>query len=59
MPFWRQKSEAFQKASGEHTFVIGYEESYGYLAGDYARDKDAVFASSMICEMADYYKKKA
>ena len=46
------------KASGEHTFVMGYEESYGYLAGDYARDKDAVFASSMICEMADYYKKK-
>lgn len=46
------------KASGEHTFVMGYEESYGYLAGDYARDKDAVLASSLVCEMADYYKKQ-
>lgn len=40
----------------EHTFVLGYEESYGYLAGEYARDKDAVLASALICEMAAYYK---
>jgi phosphoglucomutase len=46
------------KASGEHTFVMGYEESYGYLAGDYARDKDGVLASSLICEMAHYYKQQ-
>lgn len=40
----------------EHTFVLGYEESYGYLAGEYARDKDAVLASALVCEMAAYYK---
>lgn len=43
-------------ASGEHTFLFGYEESYGYLAGDYARDKDAVIAAMLICEAAAYYK---
>ncbi len=37
-------------------FVLGMEESYGYLAGSYARDKDAVFASTAIVEMAAYYK---
>lgn len=37
--------------------MIGYEESYGYLVGTYARDKDAVVASMLICEMAAYYKK--
>jgi len=37
-------------------FVIGYEESYGYLAGTHARDKDAVVSSMLICEMAAYYK---
>ena len=37
--------------------MIGYEESYGYLVGTYARDKDAVIASMLICEMAAYYKK--
>ncbi len=42
----------------EHTFAFGYEESYGYLAGNYARDKDAVLASALICEMTDDYKKK-
>lgn len=39
-------------------FVFGLEESCGYLIGAYARDKDAVGASMMICEMADYYKKQ-
>ncbi len=37
-------------------FIMGWEESYGYLAGAYARDKDAVVASMLICEMASYYK---
>lgn len=39
-------------------FVMGFEESYGYLAGTHARDKDAVVASMLICEMAAYYKSK-
>ena len=39
-------------------FVFGFEESYGYLAGSYVRDKDAVVASMLICEMAAYYKKQ-
>ncbi|SNS49716.1 phosphoglucomutase [Anaerovirgula multivorans] len=39
----------------EKTFLFGYEESYGYLSGTYARDKDAVVASMLICEMAAYY----
>ena len=38
-----------------HDFVMGYEESYGYLVGTHARDKDAVVASMLICEMAAYY----
>ena len=44
--------------TGEHTFLFGYEESYGYLAGNYARDKDAVIASMLISEAAAYYKKQ-
>ena len=40
---------------GSHEFVMGYEESYGYLVGTHARDKDAVVASMLICEMAAYY----
>ena len=40
---------------GTHDFVMGYEESYGYLVGTHARDKDAVLASMLICEMAAYY----
>ncbi|MBR2724253.1 MAG: phospho-sugar mutase [Ruminococcus sp.] len=39
-------------------YVFGFEESYGYLAGSYVRDKDAVVASMLICEMAAYYKKQ-
>ncbi|MDB5053315.1 MAG: phosphoglucomutase [Bacilli bacterium] len=46
------------EASGEHQFLFGYEESYGYLLGTYARDKDAVVASMLICEAAAYYKSK-
>lgn len=44
--------------SGEGTYVFGFEESYGYLAGTYARDKDAVVASMLIAEMALYYQEK-
>jgi phosphoglucomutase len=40
----------------ENRYVFGFEESYGYLAGTYVRDKDAVVGSMMICEMAAYYK---
>jgi phosphoglucomutase len=39
-----------------HDFVMGYEESYGYLVGSHAKDKDAVVASMLICEMAAYQK---
>jgi len=46
------------KKTGDRTFVVGYEESYGYLSGDYARDKDAVFAAALVSEMAGYYKQK-
>ena len=42
----------------EDRFVFGFEESCGYLAGTYVRDKDAVVASMLICEMAAYYKKQ-
>ncbi len=42
----------------EDRFVFGFEESYGYLAGSYVRDKDAVVASMLISEMAAYYKKQ-
>lgn len=42
----------------EGRYVFGFEESYGYLAGTYVRDKDAVVASMLICEMACYYKQK-
>jgi len=42
----------------EDRFVFGFEESCGYLSGSYVRDKDAVVASMLICEMAAYYKKQ-
>lgn len=42
--------------SGDREFVIGYEESYGYLVGTHARDKDAVVSSMLICQMAAWYK---
>ena len=41
--------------SGEKEFVIGYEESYGYLVGTHARDKDAVVSAMLVCQMAAYY----
>ena len=42
----------------ENRYIFGFEESYGYLAGSYVRDKDAVVASMLICEMAAYYRTK-
>lgn len=42
--------------TGNQEFVIGYEESYGYLVGTHARDKDAVVSSMLICQMAAWYK---
>jgi phosphoglucomutase len=42
----------------EYNFLFGYEESFGYLAGTFVRDKDAVIASMLICEMSAYYKKQ-
>ena len=42
--------------SGEREFVIGYEESYGYLVGTHARDKDGVVSAMLICQMASWYK---
>jgi len=42
----------------ENRYIFGFEESYGYLAGTYVRDKDAVVASMLICEMAAYYRTK-
>lgn len=50
-----EKMTQFEQ-SGEYTYLFGYEESYGYLAGTYARDKDAVLAAMLICEAGAYYK---
>ncbi len=47
-----------EKAGHPERYVFGFEESYGYLAGTYVRDKDAVVASMLICEMAAFYKKQ-
>ncbi len=44
------------EADGSQEYIIGYEESYGYLVGTHARDKDAVVASMLICQMAAWYK---
>ncbi len=47
----------FLEAKGEENrYIFGFEESYGYLSGSYVRDKDAVDASMLICEMAAYYR---
>lgn len=45
-----------EKEGKESNFILGFEESYGYLCGTHARDKDAVVASMLICEMAAFYK---
>ncbi len=54
---WIGDQIAGLEAKGEvDRFIFGFEESYGYLAGPYVRDKDAVVASMLICEMAAYYR---
>lgn len=50
-----EKMTQFEQ-SGDYTYLFGYEESYGYLAGNYARDKDAVLAAMLIAEAGAYYK---
>lgn len=55
--FIGEKIKEFE-ADNSHSFVFGFEESYGYLSGTYARDKDAVVASMLIVEMAAWYKKQ-
>ncbi|MCR4653942.1 MAG: phospho-sugar mutase [Eubacterium sp.] len=54
---WIGDQIAMLEADGEvDRFIFGFEESYGYLAGPYVRDKDAVIGSMLICEMAAYYR---
>jgi len=54
---WIGDQIARLEAAGEvGRFILGFEESYGYLAGPYVRDKDAVVGSMLICEMAAYYR---
>lgn len=52
-----EKIREFEDA-GNKSYLFGFEESYGYLAGTFVRDKDAVIASMLACEMALYYKKQ-
>ena len=47
-----------EKKNEDYRYVLGFEESYGYLAGTYVRDKDAVVASMLVAEMCAYYKKQ-
>lgn len=54
---WIGDQIARLEAAGEvERFILGFEESYGYLAGSYVRDKDAIIGSMLICEMAAYYR---
>ena len=54
---WIGDQIANLEADGEvERFILGFEESYGYLAGPYVRDKDAIIGSMLICEMAAYYR---
>ncbi len=56
---WIGDQIARLEAKGEEKrFIFGFEESYGYLAGSYVRDKDAIVGSMLICEMAAYYRSK-
>ena len=53
--FIGEKIKEFEE-TGSHTYIFGFEESYGYLSGTYARDKDAVCAAMLITEMAAFYR---
>ncbi|MCI7208489.1 MAG: phospho-sugar mutase, partial [Clostridium sp.] len=56
--FIGEKIKSFEENNNEKTYLFGYEESYGYLVGTHARDKDGVVASLLIAEMAAYYYSK-
>ena len=56
--FIGEKIKSFEENNNEKTYLFGYEESYGYLVGTHARDKDGVVASLLISEMAAYYYSK-
>jgi phosphoglucomutase len=55
--FIGEKIKEFEETK-EYTYIFGFEESYGYLSGTYARDKDAVFAAMLITEIAAFYRDK-
>ena len=55
--FIGEKMNEFED-TGSHTYILGFEESYGYLTGTYARDKDAIVASLLICEAVAYYQRQ-
>ncbi|WP_238860671.1 phospho-sugar mutase [Clostridium sp. YIM B02569] len=52
-----EKIREFEDA-GDRNYIFGFEESYGYLAGNFVRDKDAVIAAMLVCEMCLYYKEQ-
>ena len=56
--FIGEKIKEYEK-SGQYTFQFGYEESYGYLIGDFARDKDAIQAALLAVEVCAFYKSRA
>ncbi len=56
--FIGEQIKLLEEKGEEERYIFGFEESYGYLAGGYVRDKDAVVASMLICEMVAYYKLK-
>lgn len=56
--FIGEQIASLEKDGEMERYILGFEESYGYLVGGYVRDKDAVVASMLICEMAAYYKTK-
>ncbi|MDR6124724.1 phosphoglucomutase [Bacillus sp. SLBN-46] len=55
--FIAEKIKEYEE-TGDHTFLFGYEESYGYLIGDFARDKDAIQAALLATEVCAFYKKQ-
>ena len=56
--FIAEKIAQYKAEGNSHEYILGFEESYGYMAGDYVRDKDAVTASMLIAEMAAFYYDK-
>lgn len=51
-----EKIGLFERTNEQDRFIFGFEESQGYLAGSYVRDKDGVFAAMMVCEMVEFYR---